>query len=75
MAIYSQLSLAQNVEIATFSQNGYYLSCNTGKSYFYYLSCWKCEALFSRTFSHILLFMVCIFKAVIVIRNYNNDIL
>ena len=59
--------------MAIYSQNGYYLSYNTGKKkLFYYLSCWKCEALFSGTFWHILLFMVCIFKDVIVFRNYNE---
>ena len=72
MAIYSQLSLAKN------RYNGYLESewllfvLQYGKKLFYYLSCWKCEALFSRTFCHILLFMVCIFKDVIVIRNYND---
>ena len=61
MAIYSQLSLAKqtlnwlftvnchkwkNVKMAIYSQNGYYLSYNTGKKLFYHLSCWKYEALF-----------------------------
>ena len=37
MAIYSQLSKAKkkkNVKMAIYIQNGYYLSYNTGKSYF-----------------------------------------
>ena len=58
--------------MAIYSQNGHYLSYNTGKKLFYHLACWKGEALFSSTFRHSLLFMVCIFKDVTVIRNYNE---
>ena len=48
------------------------ISCLSIRGKKYHLSCWKCEALFSLTFWHILLFTVRIFKYMTVIRNYNE---
>ena len=62
MAIYSQLSLAKkNVKMAIYSQKGYYLSYNTGKTYLIIYHVGSARHYFLEHIGIFCFFMVCIF--------------